>query len=376
MLRYAIFNRILIKPAGGRVGNAMSVKSQEHVDPSTSIPIVDLASPREVQRNGVGNAATSVGFMYVKNTPFVSAEQAKRLCKLWYPLLRDGMSGIVSLPSDPAIMRGFSQIFSEDTSKVYGTDGGPDCCARYTSGPIDRTGDQSYWKADHLLTAPNLWPESDLYREPRKEWEAYYRGIERLMFFLLELLMEYLGLDRKSMERLFEQHTSLMRFLYYPPLDSGAIGDTPAASNKGMRMSAHQDITGISILYQTTELGGEGDAMAPAALQVRPPERSQWIDVPHRPDCFVVNFGFLMLLWSGYRVRASTHRVVMKPDARVTVGFFGQPRTDLPITALLPVTDDHPHDPITLATIDRLKQYEGLPFWELLMGIVAQMQHD
>ena len=55
-----------------------------------------------------------------------------------------------------------------------------------------------------------------------------------------------------------------------------------------------------------------------------------WIEVPATKNCFVINIGDLMELWTGGRWVSTRHRVIAKPDqaARKSIAYFHQPNWD------------------------------------------------
>ena len=56
-------------------------------------------------------------------------------------------------------------------------------------------------------------------------------------------------------------------------------------------------------------------------------KKNTWVDVPALEDCFVINIGDLMELWTAKRWISTLHRVVAKPNqpARKSLAYFHQP---------------------------------------------------
>ena len=62
--------------------------------------------------------------------------------------------------------------------------------------------------------------------------------------------------------------------------------------------------------------------------------RGEWIDVPTRPDFFVVNIGDLLMQWTNDVWVSNLHRVVNPPpdvartSHRISIAYFHQPNYD------------------------------------------------
>ena len=61
------------------------------------------------------------------------------------------------------------------------------------------------------------------------------------------------------------------------------------------------------------------------------------IDVPIIKDSFSINFGGLLELWTGGKIRATKHRVIGRGESRFSVPFFFEPR---PNTVIKPLPID------------------------------------
>ena len=64
--------------------------------------------------------------------------------------------------------------------------------------------------------------------------------------------------------------------------------------------------------------------------------RDVWLTVPTLENCFVINIGDLMALWTSQRWVSTLHRVVATPDqpSRQSLAFFHQPDLDTEITPI------------------------------------------
>jgi isopenicillin N synthase-like dioxygenase len=105
---------------------------------------------------------------------------------------------------------------------------------------------------------------------------------------------------------------------YYPPLTEAAV------SRSQWSFSPHTDYNGFTLLSQDS-LGG---------LQVRN-SAGEWIDVPPRPDHFVVNIGDLMAMWTNDLYTSTLHRAAnVKGVPRISIPFFASPNRSSIITTI------------------------------------------
>ena len=118
------------------------------------------------------------------------------------------------------------------------------------------------------LDGPNLWPDLPDFREPVV---AYERAMHQCCLRLLRPLALALGLPRDWFVPFFEQPTTFLRLLHYPPhaLDAAddAFGSAP-----------HTDYGFITILCQDSQGG----------LEVRRRDGT-WLAAPPIPGTWVVN---------------------------------------------------------------------------------------
>ena len=70
-----------------------------------------------------------------------------------------------------------------------------------------------------------------------------------------------------------------------------------------------------------------------AGLQARAADGG-WIDVPPEEGTLAVNFGKLLEMWTGGRIRATEHRVIGRGEERYSIPFFYDARADALIEPL------------------------------------------
>jgi isopenicillin N synthase-like dioxygenase len=91
------------------------------------------------------------------------------------------------------------------------------------------------------------------------------------------------------------------------------------------RAGAHTDYGSLTILFPQPGTSG---------LQIN--QNSNWLDVPAEENCFIINLGDLMELWTSGRWVSTLHRVVARPHQaqRKSLAFFHQPDWDSEITPI------------------------------------------
>jgi len=168
---------------------------------------------------------------------------------------------------------------------------------------------------------PNRWPSAPA--AFRIEAQAYYRAMEALGGLLMRLFARALSVDEHWFDRRIDRHFSILSSVYYP-----AQASPPEPGQ--LRAGAHTDYGALTILAPTD---------APGGLQIMEPS-GRWIDVPYRPDAFVINLGDLMQRWTDGRWRSTPHRVVNPPEAargagpRQSLAYFLHPNHDAVIEAI------------------------------------------
>lgn len=119
-----------------------------------------------------------------------------------------------------------------------------------------------------------------------------------------------------------------MRVAHY--VDSGERGnDDFSRPGPRLRYGAHTDYTGFTLLWRNQSNG----------LQCQNPfaDGAQWINIPNREGCIVVNAGDLIEVWTNGYWKSNVHRVLAArsaDDFPLSVVFFTGPHSDTWITPL------------------------------------------
>jgi isopenicillin N synthase-like dioxygenase len=166
------------------------------------------------------------------------------------------------------------------------------------------------------LQGPNQWP--DWLPEFRPAIEAYRTALNRVARAVIRLIALALGLREDELDRYFEQPTTFLRLLRYPPHPEAA-GDDQFGS------APHTDYGIITLLAQD-ESGG---------LQVRRRDGG-WIDAAPLPGAFVLNVADMLARWTNDRFVSTPHRVINDRTGRdrFSLPFFFDTGTDAVIECL------------------------------------------
>jgi len=162
--------------------------------------------------------------------------------------------------------------------------------------PGVRSGDPFY--------GPNQYPQLAGFKEVV---ERHYQRLSETGLNLLALMAVSLELPIDYFDPLFNDQTSVLRMIHYPPAtDAGQIS-----------AGAHTDYGCLTLLAQDA-VGG---------LEVKP-KGQDWIRVPYEPDTLVVNIGDLMQRWSNNVFQSTPHRVIPPLGVdRYSTPFFLEPNT-------------------------------------------------
>jgi isopenicillin N synthase-like dioxygenase len=138
------------------------------------------------------------------------------------------------------------------------------------------------------LDGPNLWPDLADFRDPV---QAYDRAMQGFCLRLLPPLALALGLPRDWFAPFFQQPTTFLRLLHYPP-------QAPDSPDDAFGAAPHTDYGFITILTQD-ERGG---------LEVRRRDGT-WLQANPIPDTWVVNVADMLARWTNGRWQSTPHRV-------------------------------------------------------------------
>ncbi len=201
---------------------------------------------------------------------------------------------------------------SESLAASKGVKTPPDLKESFNGGPLQVPLGILDKGAYDFCYQPTLFPNLKGFKEA---WTSYYIEMEKLAKRIMGAFAEALGLDYKYFNPFIRNPISALRALHYPATPNVLEPDQ-------QRAGAHTDYGSLTILLP--EKGSTG-------LQIF--SKHGWTDVPTIEDCFIVNLGDLMELWTSNRWVSTLHRVVSKPNkpVRQSLAFFHQPDWDAEI---------------------------------------------
>ena len=196
----------------------------------------------------------------------------------------------------------------------------PDLKESFNGGPINIPLGLLDKEAYEFCYQPTLFPEIKGFKET---WISYYNEMENLAKEIMKVFALALDLDTDFFNKFLNHPISALRALNYPPTEDVKTLDQ-------QRAGAHTDYGSLTILLPEPRSVG---------LQIF--QNGKWIDMPPADDCFIINIGDLMQLWTSNRWVSTLHRVVAKSNQprRLSLAFFHQPDWDAKI---LPIFNEMP----------------------------------
>ena len=162
------------------------------------------------------------------------------------------------------------------------------------------------------MLGPNLWPKQAGFKEAVSDYYEQVLALGRRLFSGFALA---LGLDEDYFVPFTKQPPSQLRLIHYPY-------DAKAKAEQGI--GAHTDYECFTLLLTTAD-----------GLQVQN-GRGEWIDAPHKPDCFVVNIGDMLETLSNGRFKATVHRVQAVAQERYSFPLFCSLDYDATVAPVMP----------------------------------------
>ncbi|MDK3072024.1 2-oxoglutarate and iron-dependent oxygenase domain-containing protein [Sedimentitalea sp. JM2-8] len=270
------------------------------------IPELDL---RNLLRRDPGEmsvlarAVQEVGFLTVSGTDLTS-DRVERVLDAYRAFFR--------LPDDDKravdmARTGANRGWGAPKSEQVDPDANPDFKEVFDCG-YELPDRHPFEKRNLGVYAPNQWPEKPL--GFRAEIEAYYSEAISVGREILSAISDALGQSSASFADAFDPPMALLRGNFYSARPEWA-GD------KDFGIAAHTDYGCLTLLAMD---GAPG-------LEVRMPD-GRWEPIIAAPGTFVINFGEMLEMWSGGRIKATLHRVIGGAWERISVPLFLNPAYD------------------------------------------------
>ena len=231
---------------------------------SENIPTIDMGDPLAAQKLSV--VCRDVGFCYLIGHGFSSEEfqTVFRESKALFDLPVEEKQKL----SDKVMSRGYTAMQEEKLDVKRQTEG--DTKEGYYIG-WDISEDHPLYDPAKFR-GPNQWPDESMLPNFHPVMEGYHSKMTKVATNVVRLLAKGLGLEESYFDADFEAPMATLRLLHYMQKKSNP--------EKGIfACGAHSDF-GTCTLLLTDENPG---------LQIF--YKGEWIDVPPKPNAFVMNLG-------------------------------------------------------------------------------------
>jgi isopenicillin N synthase-like dioxygenase len=167
------------------------------------------------------------------------------------------------------------------------------------------------------------YPENVIVKEVpdfNKTGMEAYKMLEKTAIYVLRALALYIGLDEMYFDKYVTNGNSILRPIYYPPIQGEPKG--------AVRAAAHGDINLITLLMGASAAG----------LEVQN-KKGDWIPVTALPNQLVINVGDMLERLTNNKLKSTIHRVVNPPKEdwdkpRYSIPFFTHPISEMPLNCL------------------------------------------
>ncbi len=311
-------------------------------DESSPIPVIDISayltgSPaeRDAVARRVDETNRRLGFLLVSGHG-VPRERIDAMFAVSRAFFESPVAVRREVEAPPGEHQGHHPMAASGLAAKEGGTALPDLREYFMAGRLDLDHPSFHTPQGRVFHRPNRWPSEP--RAFRAEAQAYYRAMEALGGVLMRLFARALSVDEHWFDTRIDRHFSILSSVFYP-----AQSRSPQPGQ--LRAGAHTDYGALTILAPTDSPGG---------LQIMD-LAGRWIDVPYRPDAFVINLGDMMQRWTDGRWRSTPHRVVNPPEAargagpRQSLAYFLHPNHDAVIEAIpgcVPAGAHPAHGPI------------------------------
>ncbi len=270
------------------------------------IPRIDAAKLIAGDGEGmaqVAAAATGVGFMTVFNTPLSSVTVEEMIASY---------AAFFHLPSSQKVAydmaaTGSNRGWGAPGSEQVDPDANPDYKQVFDCG-LTLAEDDPIADENLSFYTPNLWPT-----DPggfAEKLQAYYLQSTEFALDLLCTIADAVGEDGEFFRDKFSRPMALLRGNFYP--------ERPAwATDKDFGIATHTDYGCLTLLATDGSPG----------LEVRK-RGGGWIPLSAPPGEFVINFGEMLEMWTGGKVKATPHRVIGTQAERISIPLFFNPNHD------------------------------------------------
>lgn len=266
------------------------------------LPVIDLGPLRGTDcaafkrtADEMGRAAREVGFFYVANhgVPLSLIEDAYGAAEDFFA--QPDMVKRAYYIGDSLNHRGYVPFtekgdYADEVNRNY----------EAFDLALDLPHDDPDYLAGNLLLGPNVWPEVP---EFRRRIGAYYAAVSSIGLKICAALELHLELREGELTRQMTKPISQLRLLHY-------VRARGATQTKTVNMGAHTDYECLTLLHQRQK-----------GLQVMT-RQDEWIDVPVKPEAYIINIGDMLEAWTNGAFRSTPHRVLNLSPERFSMPYF------------------------------------------------------
>lgn len=283
--------------------------------PEPVLPVIDLrpyfeGTDKHAVARDIHAACTGTGFFYLTGhgIPEALIEDVFDLMRTYFALPEEEKLKVDARHS-PAF-RGYFPLHGERLDPAFL----PDLKEGFDMGrhvPEVHIGVEEGWP-NH---APNRFPADPSDFQARAQ--AYYDRMNGLGQSLMRIFALSLDLPETWFDESVDHPFSILRMLHYPPQPVTATTDA-------MGCGAHTDYGCFTILANDKNGG----------LEIQLVD-GNWVHVPPREGCFVVNISDMMQRWTNDRYKSTVHRVKNVTGAdRYSIPFFFDPNYNAVVECL------------------------------------------
>ena len=284
----------------------------------TQAPIIDFAPVASGTRAGkmevakaLREACINFGFMYVKNhgLPPTLIGDAFNWAKRFVTELTPEQKAAVAM-SVHGNNRGYFTIGEENLDPEKQKAG--DLKEGFNIGRELFPGDPDL---NTPLNGLNAWPaDFPGFREAMLDLYNALHGLSRDLIHIFALSLD---MPENHFDHMVDKPLATVRFLRYPP-QLGPI------SEEQLGCGAHTDFGCFTLLAQDGISGLQARNVA-----------GEWIEIPAKTDCFVMNIGDMFQRWTNDLYISTLHRVINRNEKeRYSIPFFFDPNADAKVEVL------------------------------------------
>jgi isopenicillin N synthase-like dioxygenase len=285
---------------------------------TTTIPVIDISSPRATVIAELRDALENIGFLQVINHG-LNLSMVDRVYAAKNALIDLPDDAKRALISDTHPFRGWKCVVDRDGVKIQERF---QVCNFDDGAAAAQAGVGVDW-LDYFH--PNIWPSIDGFQADVRGWFDATRVLGAQM---MSLFADTLHLQAEYFDPLFQRDVSCFAMNVYP-----GVATSPSVAEPRVVLPSHADSGTLTILHQRGDYAG---------LQVQT-TAGEWVTVPVIEEAFVINVGELMVRWTNDRWIGTRHRVVAPLESgmsRTSLTTFYLPSVD---TQIAPLGDGTSH---------------------------------